>query len=182
VRLPDDPRLRDGVVALRRHVDRDVGAFDEMRQDLDVQRWALGGPPTGPPTDSLAFYRSTWEAGELAMLAITLEGEDDFLGHTGLFLHGSTFGIAELGYILGPRGRGRGLATRAGRLIARWAFDDLDIERLEARTHPENVASHRVLERLGFTQEGLERSSRRLVYARDRFDAYCWSLLPHELV
>jgi len=181
VKLPDDPRLGDGVVVLRRHAERDAEAFDEMRHDADVQRWALGGPPAGPAGDSLAFYRSMWEAGDLAMLAITLEDEDGFLGHTGLFLQGRTFGVAELGYILGPRGRGQGLATRAGRLIARWAFDELEIERLEARTHLDNVASHRVLERLGFTREGLERSSRRLVYGRDRFDAYCWSLLPHEL-
>jgi RimJ/RimL family protein N-acetyltransferase len=181
VRLPDDPRLGDGVVALRRHAERDADAFDEMRRDAEVQRFALGGPPTGSPEDSLALYRSMWEAGDMAMLAITLEGEDEFLGHTGLFLQSRPFGVAELGYILGPRGRGRGLATRSARLVARWAFDDLEVERLEARTHPDNVASHRVLERLGFTREGLERASRRLVYARERFDAYCWSLLPDEL-
>jgi RimJ/RimL family protein N-acetyltransferase len=181
VRLPDDPRFTDGIVALRRHAGRDAEGFDAMRQDADVQRYALGAPPTSPAADSLARYRSLWEAGEIAMLAITLAAEDDFLGHTGLFLHLRDFGVGELGYILGPQARGRGVATRAARLVAEWAFGELGIERLEARTHPENVASHRVLERLGFTREGLERSSRRLVYGRERFDAYCWSLLPHEL-
>jgi RimJ/RimL family protein N-acetyltransferase len=181
VRLPQDPRFGDGVVALRRHAERDADGFDEMRRDPDVQRYALGAPPASPAADSLARYRNLWDVGEVAMLAITLDGEDDFVGHTGLFLVQQMFGIAELGYILGPSARGKGLATRSARIVARWAFDDLGVERLEARTHPDNVPSHRVLERLGFTREGLERGSRRLVYGPERFDAYCWSLLPGEL-
>ena len=65
---------------------------------------------------------------------------------------------AGVGYWLVPAARGRGVATRAVRLLARWAFDSLGVVRLELTCGPDNVASQRVAERCGFTREGLMRA------------------------
>jgi ribosomal-protein-alanine N-acetyltransferase len=64
---------------------------------------------------------------------------------------------AELGYILGREHWGRGFAGEAQRRAIDFAFEDLGLHRLEADTHPDNAASLRSLERLGFRREGLLR-------------------------
>jgi RimJ/RimL family protein N-acetyltransferase len=84
---------------------------------------------------------------------------------------------AEVSYFLAARARGRGLATRAVGLAARWAFGELGLARLELRAHPANEASHRVAERAGFRREGVERASRAWPDG-SRFDSVVYSLLP----
>ena len=89
-------------------------------------------------------------------------------------------GLAAVGYWLRPDARGRGAATIALQLIARWAFNEVGVQRLELTTAPENVASQRVAERAGFTREGVLRG---LVATKDngRQDTVLFSLLPADL-
>ena len=68
--------------------------------------------------------------------------------------------IGELGYVLIAGARGRGLATRAVRLLTDWGFVSCACSGSRRCVHPENPASGRVLERLGFRREGLLRSYR----------------------
>jgi ribosomal-protein-alanine N-acetyltransferase len=63
----------------------------------------------------------------------------------------------------------------------RRGFNDLGIGRIQARTHPDNVASQAVLERVGFQREGLARSAHVLPVSGERIDCIMWSLLPGEL-
>lgn len=60
---------------------------------------------------------------------------------------------AELGYLLAPDARGRGLATEAARAAVAFAFDAMDVWRVEAETTPHNLASQAVMRRLGFMFE-----------------------------
>ena len=89
-------------------------------------------------------------------------------------------GLAAVGYWLRPEARGRGAATIALQLVARWAFDEVGVQRLELTTAPENVASQRVAERAGFIREGV---LRRLVATKTngRQDTVLFSLLPADL-
>jgi RimJ/RimL family protein N-acetyltransferase len=66
-------------------------------------------------------------------------------------------GIVEIGYFVLPHARGRGVATTIARLLAEHAFS-LGIERVAAYGNVGNTASERVLERAGFTREGVVRS------------------------
>ena len=59
-----------------------------------------------------------------------------------------------IGYWVTPPARGRGICTRALRLLARWALDELELQRLELITDPDNLASQRVAEKVGFQREG----------------------------
>jgi RimJ/RimL family protein N-acetyltransferase len=63
-------------------------------------------------------------------------------------------GQAMIGYSLLPQWRGRGYASRAAALLAEWAFTTANLGRLVAGTAPTNAASQRVLQRIGFVQEG----------------------------
>jgi RimJ/RimL family protein N-acetyltransferase len=60
----------------------------------------------------------------------------------------------DLGYRLAPKFWGHGYATEAGRQIAHHAFLDLEIPRLTALTHPLNLASARVAEKVGLSLAG----------------------------
>jgi RimJ/RimL family protein N-acetyltransferase len=85
--------------------------------------------------------------------------------------------VIEVGYWLFAEARGQGLATRAVRAVAREAFAS-GIWRIEAHVRVGNHASERVLERAGFTREGIKR--RLLRHDGRRVDATGFSLLAGE--
>jgi RimJ/RimL family protein N-acetyltransferase len=63
-------------------------------------------------------------------------------------------GDVEVGYALAPAARGAGLARASVVLMARWAFAQPGVRTVSARVEPDNAASVRLLERLGFEIEG----------------------------
>jgi len=69
-------------------------------------------------------------------------------------------GVAELGYLLLPEARGRGVMTRAVQLLVAHCLDELGVNRVQAFVDPRNEPSARVLERAGLTMERLERDHR----------------------
>jgi RimJ/RimL family protein N-acetyltransferase len=82
---------------------------------------------------------------------------------------------AELGYIVWPDARGRGVATESLRLLTEWAFSERGIERAYLYISVENGASKRVAERCGYVREGVLRS----LYVKPgvREDVELWSRL-----
>ena len=62
---------------------------------------------------------------------------------------------ASLGYWVARHANGRGVATAAADRLCRIAFDELGLHRVEAGTLVDNLASQRVLERIGFQRFGL---------------------------
>jgi RimJ/RimL family protein N-acetyltransferase len=116
----------------------------------------------------------SWQEGTWAVFRIVEAATDEVIG--GVNLRFGDHDIAEVSYFLRASARRRGLATRAVRLVSRWAFDELEIERIELRVHPENEPSRRVAERAGFTPEGIERASRAWPDGT-RFDSVVYSLL-----
>ena len=85
--------------------------------------------------------------------------------------------IVEIGYWILPHARRRGFATRIARLLAEHAFR-LGVERVAAYVNVGNIASERVLERAGYTREGVVRSLP--VPSGRRLDKTLFSLLPGE--
>lgn len=84
----------------------------------------------------------------------------------------------ELGYIVAPGARGRGVATEILRLLTRWAFVDAGAERAYLMIDVDNAASSRVAERCGYIREGVLRS---LHLKNDiRTDTELWSRLPSD--
>jgi RimJ/RimL family protein N-acetyltransferase len=116
-------------------------------------------------------------SGRLAPLVV-VDGETGELLGGGTFRHLDSKGaIVEIGYWLYPQARGRGVATKTARALAEHAFA-LGVRRVVAHVKVGNGASERVLERAGFTREGISRS---LPTADGgRIDKSVWSLLPGE--
>jgi [ribosomal protein S5]-alanine N-acetyltransferase len=94
------------------------------------------------------------EEGSGARPAIDRVSDGTFIGWCGLTPWNPDFRSASMGYCLGEAAWGHGCATEAARALLQWAFDTLDLNRVQAETDTRNVASARVLEKLGFVREG----------------------------
>jgi RimJ/RimL family protein N-acetyltransferase len=114
-------------------------------------------------------------SGFILPLAVLDGGEP--VGGAMLTRHDPIRGQVELGYWLLRSAWGRGIATRVVRALAEHAFST-GLARVEATVRPANEASVRVLERAGFTREGVKRAG--VPYAGARADAYLYSLLGGE--
>jgi RimJ/RimL family protein N-acetyltransferase len=170
-------RMTDGVVALRQMRESDRAVVLLTFADPVVRRW-LNMP--AEPRDSdfesvLRMIRGGFASGNRFDYCVTVPPDDESLGAViASRRHRDNF---ELAYMARPEGRGRGLMTRAVRLLCDWLFEE-GVGRIEIRTHPENEASQRLAERAGFQREGLERRS---IWLHDeRHDAILWSLLPDD--
>lgn len=82
------------------------------------------------------------------------------LGSIGVFRQENIhFKTAELGYYIGEEYWGKGLTTQAVREVCDYVFDNSDIIRIFAEPFIHNIASQRVLEKTGFSCEGVLKSN-----------------------
>jgi RimJ/RimL family protein N-acetyltransferase len=158
--------------------DEHLQLLAELLQDPAVQRFTrIPVPvPAGYERTWLDLYEEGRRTGTREVFAI-VDGDEDVgvAVAVGIDAEART---AELGYVVAPRARGRGVATEALRLLTGWAFSALDALRLELLIGAENGPSKRVAERCGYIREGLMRS----VYVKPgiREDTELWSRLPSD--
>lgn len=85
----------------------------------------------------------------------------------------------EIGYVIGSKYWGKGIATEAVRLVAAEIFKEKpEMERLEALVDVDNVGSQKVLEKVGFVREGVMRNF--MYLKRNIRDMVMFSLLPSD--
>lgn len=82
---------------------------------------------------------------------------EEFVGKVGMNVLAEKYRRAEIYYILNPGYWGKGIATEAAQAVLAFGFEILHLHRIEAGVATENVASIRVLEKLGMTREGIGR-------------------------
>ena len=145
-------RLEDGDVVLRPFVDEDIPAIVAACQDPEIPRW------TSVPSPYTEEDARRYLAGAPNMYAFAVVDRD-----TGVLLGSVGFQLlnhsrATFGYWVAREARGRGVATRALRLLSRWALSEHGLARVQLIVEPENVASIRVAENAGFQREALLRS------------------------
>ena len=90
-------------------------------------------------------------------LHIMRKADDAFLGSTGLHRIDWDALKFEIGYWVDSRHAKNGYVTEAVNLLTRFAFDELNANRIEIRADTENKASRRIPENTGFTLEGILR-------------------------
>lgn len=77
----------------------------------------------------------------------------------GYIAHFKSKGCIAIGYMLVPGERGKGYGSEAVQIMVDYVFLHKDTVRIQAETHPENIASQQVLVKAGFRKEGVIRSS-----------------------
>ncbi|MFJ3289307.1 GNAT family N-acetyltransferase [Streptomyces sp. NPDC086669] len=112
-----------------------------------------------------ASYHGIWLDGKLVGGVLTLHFD-------------ATAGTCEVGCWLEPAATGRGLVTRAMRVLIDWAVEERGIHRVEWVAAAGNTASLDVARRLGMTRDGVRREAH--LYGGMRHDLEIWSILAPE--
>lgn len=86
-----------------------------------------------------------------------VDADGQVVGSVSLKNISHSMGYGEIGYGVAESHHGKGIATAAGRLLVEKIFRETNLRKLLAYVHEENIASCRVLEKLGFQEEGLLR-------------------------
>lgn len=151
-----------------------------LTTDPDVLRFTRVPDPPPPRFVQtwLAGYEDGRKDGTRDAFAIVGAGDGEFLGIAVAPQIDRVARTAELGYVVAPSARGRGVASEALRLMTEWAFGELGMERLELLISVENEASKRVAARCGYVREGVLRSH--YVKGELREDTELWSRLPSD--
>lgn len=154
--------ISDGEITLRSLRRRDANEWQTLRDANDawLAPWAATDPSrTEQPLTFPAWLRAQRKAfrrGTDYLLAISYD--DELVGQVSVFdVRRASSWSASLGYWVAESHAGQGIGTRAVALAAQWCFEDLGMNRVEIAIQPHNEASLRLVQRLGFTEEGVRR-------------------------
>lgn len=151
--------LRTKRLVLREYEADDFAAVHAFASDRQIAEFVEWGPNTPADTrDFLSTCLSAQEDSQRAKftLAITVPGGDP-VGSIGLSV---TNGQGELGYVVAPSHQGQGYATEAAESLLQFGIDELGLLEIRATCRPENVASARVLRKIGMTHTGLRKADK----------------------
>jgi 8-oxo-dGTP diphosphatase len=153
---PDFTPLRTSRLTLRPLRREDAATMHRLVNDWEVAKTLARVPFPYPRDLADGWIASTWtEMAEGRAWHLAIVGEENgaemLIGCVGLTREGDA---AELGYWVGRRYWGHGVASEAAGRLARWALANLDIARLTASALEDNARSHAVLRRIGFREAG----------------------------
>lgn len=153
-------------VAVRESVDslsRWLDWCDRHYGLADAERW-------------IAVCADGWRSGEQYTFAAFEAATARFVGAVGINQRNRLHHVASIGYWTRESARGRAIAARVARHVARFGFDRLGLARLEILAANDNLASRRTAERIGAQFEGMQRH--RLRIGNASVDAAMYSLIP----
>ena len=152
---PMDKVIATERLVLRRFVEDDLDAFFLLTSHPEIIRYAQAQPM--PSREAALEYMRAAPFHDYAVhgygrFACVWKPSGAVIGFSGI-KYVPEIGETELGYRFLPQFWGQGLATEAGRASIDFARDDVGLRRLVAMVHPDNLASARVVTRLGFKVE-----------------------------
>ena len=152
---PEPTQLRTRRLLLRPPTLADVDAYFEMASDPE---FAIFG--ARQPADRAAMHRALERIIAVPWAQrpeFAIEWEGQMVGRVMLDIDRVNL-VAALGYGVAREHWGRGIASEAAQAVTDYAFTELGVEKVAARVDPRNLASVRVLEKLGMQREGVLRS------------------------
>jgi RimJ/RimL family protein N-acetyltransferase len=157
-------------LSLRQFKEQDFKALFEYLSNPIIYRFELGEPVSLEKARKLAYERSQ----NNVFWAVTLKRTKELIGH--LYFKQkelNEFLTWELGYIFNPSFHNNGYATEASLTLIRYGFEHWGIHRGIANCNPENVASWRVMEKIGMKREGYLRKN--VFFRRDNNGSPLWT-------
>jgi len=178
---PDYPIVTERLL-LRPFRRGDVDAVYSYRSREDVAQFLFDPPMNQEPfrTESTKVGRRyvKLNEGDKVVLATVLRGDVRLIGEVSLIWRSVADLQGEVGYILHPDAQGHGYASEAARALLAFGFEVMGLHRIYARCDARNVASARVMQRLGMRQEAHFREHAQF---KGRWDEeLIWAILEHE--
>ena len=176
--------LVEGPLLLRPFREGDASAlYEAVRESIsEVSPWLPWCHENYSIQESREFIGSrelASQGGEWYSFGIFETHGGKFQGGVGINFINRVHQMANLGYWVRTGAAGRGIATRATRLAARFGFEQLGLRRIEIVAAVGNVPSQRVAEKVGARREGVLRN--RLLIRGESLDAVLFSLVPEDL-
>lgn len=166
------PELETTRLRLRGWRKDDLEHLARLNADPLVMRHMGRGPMSIEETRTqLERFHEHWETHGFGLWAVEDRKAGTFIGRLGLNYHAVWPDDPEVGWFLDPRIWGQGLATEGGEAAVRYSFETLGADRLVSICLPENTASRRVMQKLGFhflTTRPHEQGLDLWIHARDR--------------
>lgn len=150
------PTLNTARLLLRPFCTSDADDVQRLAGDRAVVDTTLNIPypyEDGMAEKWISNHRDWFEQGKQAVFAITLQSDGVLLGAIGLRITPDDQ-RAELGYWIGKPYWGQGFCTEAARAIIGFGFECLELNRIYAHHFARNVASGRVMQKVGMSHEG----------------------------
>jgi RimJ/RimL family protein N-acetyltransferase len=174
-------RLTDGTVLLRPPCRADAAAqtaavresLPELHPWMD---WATDQYDEAAALRWIEVVGLAWEHSSAFHFAITDAQSGEYFGSCGIDGINSAYRFCNLGYWVRTGRTRQGIAVRAARLTAHFAFEAVGLVRAEIVTASENIASQRVAQKVGAHFEGILLN--RMVVHTDVHDAAMYSLTP----
>jgi RimJ/RimL family protein N-acetyltransferase len=138
---------------LRPFVADDLGALHAAQAREDVHRWLYSGPRSEAEVREGLERRIARPPETGVALAAVLAATGEFVGDVTLTLGLPEHRQAEIGFVFDPEHQGHGYATEAAEAVLALAFGAYDLHRVYGRLEARNLASARVLEKLGMRRE-----------------------------
>lgn len=174
------PTLHTARLRLRPFSDSDAEALFTLHSNAHVLRY-WDAPPWSERERAERFLtacRRMAEEGTGTRLAVDRGSDGAFIGWCSLTRWNPDFRSASMGYCLDEAAWGHGYATEAAHALLQWAFDTLELNRVQAETDTRNAPSARVLEKLGFVREGTLRED--CIVNGDVSDSWVYGLIRRE--
>jgi len=174
------PTLHKPRLKLRPFSEADAGALFALHTSANVLRY-WDSPQWSDCERAgrfIAACRRMADEDSGVRLAIDCDSDGAFIGWCSLTQWNVDYRTASLTYILDEAAWGHGYAAEAARGLLRWAFDTLDLNRVQAETDTRNEASARVLQKLGFVREGMLRED--CVVNGEVSDSFVFGLLRRD--
>ncbi|GIN42381.1 GNAT family N-acetyltransferase [Heyndrickxia oleronia] len=174
------PVLETNRIRLRRIEKGDAHDIFKYLSDKEVMKH-YGTEPFQTVDEAIraiSRYESLFTEKRGIRWGITLKGDNKVIGSCVFYNMVSEHYRTDIGFVLSKNFWGQGIAQEALKAAIKYGFEYLNINRIEAVIEPPNVASQKLVERLGFLREGLLRSYE---YYRGKFDdLYMYSLLKSD--
>lgn len=179
--MPSSVQLIDGDFLLRPfRLNDSTRLYQAVRESLKELKpwmsWATERYTELTAREYISIARARWDEHTFYAFAITCA--EELLGACTLSSIHPIYHFCNLGYWVRTSCRGRGIAGRAAKLVARFAFEELGLIRVEIVIGVDNHASLRVAEKIGAHDEGILLN--RMVVGRSIHDAHMYSLLPSD--
>ncbi|MEU8731513.1 GNAT family protein [Streptomyces tendae] len=174
------PALSTARLRLRPFTEADADVLHAMHSSVHVMRYWDSPPWTDRARADrfLSVCRTMAKEGTGVRVAVERACDGAFVGWVCLVEWNPVHRSASLGYCLDEAMWGHGYATEAAHALLRWAFDTLDLNRVQAEADTRNAASARVLEKMGFVREGTLRED--CVVDGEVSDSWVFGLLRRE--